>query len=569
MEWTYGTSGGSTGQITQETKKLTASENRVTTFAYDAKGQMTSRTVDPSGLAIVSRWAYDAKGNVTAAWSLNTASTDSADATSATYDTGDRLASIRMPQIGGVRGGADYAYDSKGQLVSLQVLKPGGGYATSAIAYSATGRPTSVTDPSNHATTFEYDSEDRLFKVTDADGKNTAYEYWPDNKVERIKKAVGTSLEQTYARIWYDFAGRKLAQRPARGNALNSGQGGTAYDTNYGFDEYSRPSVTYFPDATEERVVYNPNGTVQTKRTRNVANPTGGDHNDIKFEYDASQRLVRQYEYWTNRSPLVRNDKKTAYDYAGRVVCQWMVGSSGACDGTSPARIEYMYDKADRLTHEIQDGRDVAYGYDAAGNRTGIAWPDGKAAAYQYDARGQLSSVSFESVSLAAYSYDIEGRAAGASFGNGNTASVSHEADGDLSLLAYALKDESGAAQALTWTYTYTGAHRLLSQSVSVAAHDWSPPANVTTTYTAPSMAPGLPDEAANKVDQYEQIAESVNSGSPANSTLSYDVRGNLTSDTDQSRPPSSARQTNSSNAQNNAAWSSYFIINPICVAIY
>lgn len=161
--------------------------------------------------------------------------------------------------------------------------------------------------------------------------------------------------------------------------------------------------------ATEERVVYNPNGTVLYKRTRNVANPAGGDHNDIKFEYDASQRLTRQYEYWTNRSPLVRNDKKTAYDHAGRVVCQWMVGSSGACDGTSAARIENTYDKADRLTHEIQDGRDVAYGYDAAGNRTGLAWPDGKAAAYSYDARGHLTGVSFESVSLAAYSYDIQG----------------------------------------------------------------------------------------------------------------------------------------------------------------
>lgn len=46
-------------------------------------------------------------------------------------------------------------------------------------------------------------------------------------------------------------------------------------------------------------------------------------------------------------------------------------------------------------------------------------------------------------------------------------------------------------------------------------------------------MAPGLPDEAANEVDQYEQVAEEVNySGSATNSTLSYDVRGNLISDT-------------------------------------
>lgn len=329
--------------------------------------------------------------------------------------------------------------------------------------------------------------------------------------------------------MWYDFAGRKLGQRPARGNKLEDEQASNyqIYDTNYGFDEYSRPSITYFPDATQESVVYDPNGTVKYKRTRNVASPSGGDHNDIKFEYDASQRLVRQYEYWTNRSPTVRNDKKTTYDYAGRVTCQYMVGSSGVCDSTSASRVEYTYDKADRLTKESQDGRDVAYTYDPAGNRTGIVWPDGKHADYSYTARSQLASVSFESVTLAAYSYDIQGRATGATFGNGNSAGITHEVDDDLSLLAYALKDESGAAQALEWTYTYTAAYRLASASVTVAAHDWSPPANVTTTYSAPSMSPA--SEAANKVDQYEAIAEAVNGGSPANSTsLQDDLSGRV-----------------------------------------
>ncbi|MFO1186154.1 MAG: hypothetical protein U1E87_01050 [Alphaproteobacteria bacterium] len=108
--------------------------------------------------------------------------------------------------------------------------------------------------------------------------------------------------------------------------------------------------------------------------------------------------------------------------------------------------------------------------------------------------------------------------ATGATFGNGNSAGVAREVDDDLSALEYALKDEAGAAQALKWEYIpgfglsgspedrlYTNAHRLQSQTVSVPAHDWSPPANVTTTYTAPSLS----GEAANKVDQYEAIAES------------------------------------------------------------
>ena len=47
--------------------------------------------------------------------------------------------------------------------------------------------------------------------------------------------------------------------------------------------------------------------------------PAGGNHNDIHYDYDASGRVVRQYESWTNRSPLVRGERKTEYDYAGRV----------------------------------------------------------------------------------------------------------------------------------------------------------------------------------------------------------------------------------------------------------
>jgi hypothetical protein len=112
--------------------------------------------------------------------------------------------------------------------------------------------------------------------------------------------------------------------------------------------------------------------------------------------------------------------------------------------------------------------------------------------------------------------------------GNDNSAAVSHEIDDDHSALAHALKDEAGAAQGLSWTYTYKNAHRLASQDVSVPARRYAPSSNLTTNYAAPP----LPGEAANLVDQYEQVSETVSGGSPATSTLTYDVRGNLISDT-------------------------------------
>jgi len=259
--------------------------------------------------------------------------------------------------------------------------------------------------------------------------------------------------------------------------------------------------------------------------------PAGGNFNDIDYDYDSSQRVVRQYESWTNRAPLVRGERKTEYDYAGRVTRAYELGDDGVYSPVSGAgndnEVLYAYDRADRLTAETQDGRSVGYAYDAAGNRTQIQWPDGQHADYTYDARSLLAGVSFAGVSLATYAYDLQGRSVGAAFGNGNSASVSHEIDDDLSALSYALKDEAGAAQALAWTYTYTDAHRLSTSDVSVPAHRYSPAANTVTGYASTSLA----GEAANLVDQYEQIAEAVNGGAPASTALQYDVRGNLTSD--------------------------------------
>ncbi|HYW16938.1 MAG TPA: RHS repeat domain-containing protein [Allosphingosinicella sp.] len=64
-----------------------------------------------------------------------------------------------------------YSRPPSGGAVEVTLANPGGTSPTSRIEWSpASGRPTSVTDPLNHRTGFEYDSSDRLKKVIAPEG---------------------------------------------------------------------------------------------------------------------------------------------------------------------------------------------------------------------------------------------------------------------------------------------------------------------------------------------------------------------------------------------------------------
>jgi YD repeat-containing protein len=59
--------------------------------------------------------------------------------------------------------------------------------------------------------------------------------------------------------------------------------------------------------------------------------------------------------------------------------------------------VAFAWDGLSRLTGETRGGRTIAYGYDAAGDRTGITWPDASpnnlSATYAFDRLQRVTSI--------------------------------------------------------------------------------------------------------------------------------------------------------------------------------
>ncbi|MFN0054155.1 MAG: putative Ig domain-containing protein [Planctomycetales bacterium] len=293
----------------------------VMTYEYDGLGRMTAIELPAlSGQSpFRSTTQYDAVGNVISTTDFN----------------GDRI---------------NYSYDTRNRLVTK--LYPD---ATSVhYAYTATGRPATVTD-TRGTTTYAYDARDRLIQATQPD-------------------TVGISYS-------YDAAGNRTALTTPAGTVT------------YAFDALNRQSAVTDPDGRVTRYIYDasgnlvrtdlPNGTVEARTYSSVHRLTS-----IVVRNGAS--IISSFTYIL--SPTGRRDSVIEAD--GR-------------------RVDYTYDAADRLTQEkitdpVAGNRTFSYTYDPVGNR--LAKTDSLlgVTTYVYDVMDRLLTESL-SGQTTQYTYDKNG----------------------------------------------------------------------------------------------------------------------------------------------------------------
>jgi RHS repeat-associated protein len=418
-----------------------------------------------------------------------------------------------------IGGGADYDYYPNGKLKQLKQLKDGGGTANSLIEYSVTGKPLRVVSPDGAETHYVYDFRDWLRDVVDPDGLLTRRVYQPDGGVQRIEKANDTSVHQIEARFWYNYDGSMQRLRPARGNQAPQSQ---TYDTTYWLDHFGRPdTIISFADGSVQSSPLYADGTVRYSRLRKQT-PANNEWDYIYFEYDASKRMTKQRERHRGRTPEWRDTKEFSYDLAGRLLREFETGDDYTFDAGVDEEVIFDYDKLGRVKSETQNGRTVSYQYDKLGNRKQMTWPDGMSVDYDYDALNRLDSVRLGANTLVDYSYDLRGRMKTADFQNGTVTNFAFNNDNQMEGLGYVLKDEQGLAETLSWAHGYTPAGRLSQTNLLDNKHpSWAPSVAELISYAAPS----LPGEAANVLDQYEQVSRNL-----VSKPYVYDDRGNLTS---------------------------------------
>jgi RHS repeat-associated protein len=403
--------------VTRVTDRL----GRVTTFGYDARGnlisvtdalnQTMSLTYDQFGqltsvtdqIGHTSRLEYDAQGNITASIdALGNRTTFEYDAIgrrtaiidplgrrgSVTYDNLDRVVTSTDSSNAVTR----YNYDANGNLVSIISALARQWVAT----YDAKNRLISMIDPLGRAARLEYDLADELTRAISPSGRAVRYTYDARGQRAMMTDPLGGVIQFTY-----DNRGNLITLKDQRGNT-----------TTFTYDELFRPTGVRDPLGRAITTEYNAVGDVTAtvdrlgRRTStaydSLSRPAQVGYADamVTYTYDAASRLTR-------------------------------------LDDTQSGSIQWSYDEADRMVTETTPAGVVRYTYNAAGQRTSMTAADRAPVSYSYDAAGRLRTITQGSEAFT-YDYDLLSRRMSLQRSNGMITSYSYDVVNRLSRLTHA-----------------------------------------------------------------------------------------------------------------------------------
>jgi RHS repeat-associated protein len=411
--------------------------NHITTYDYDADNRRIKTTYHDSSFDSV---VYDEMGRTKS-------KTDQANKTTQfRYDQLGRLVKV----IDALNQETTYGYNEIGQQISQTDANP----HTTRFEYDQLGRRVKRTLPLGQFETYSYDNGGNLQSKTDFNGKTTTYAY--DSMGRLLSKTPDAAFGQPAVTFTYNINGQRETMTDVSGTTV------------YAYDNRNRLSSKQSPFGTLT-YTYNSAGSLQTTRSSNANGVS------VDYTYDALNRLatvkdnnltslnggVTNYTYddvGNLQSYQYPNGVTTSYAYnslnrlttmtvgtqaSSLASYSYTLGASGnrtAVTELSGRTVTYTYDDLYRLTSEsiANDlhgvNGNVAYGYDAVGNRlnrtsnvNGVP-----AQASTYDANDRLTSDNYDNNgnTIAAngnsYGYDFENHLTSL-----NNVSVTYAYDGD------------------------------------------------------------------------------------------------------------------------------------------
>jgi len=342
--------------------------NRVTTFAYDAKGNMLQKTVKTSKNTRTWKYTYNNSGQVL---TVDAPRTDVQDVTTFTYDSKGDIATITNA-LGHIT--SITSYDANGRPLTVQ--DPNG--LVSTLGYDARGRLTSR-NSGGEVTTYSYDAAGELNKITKPDGSYTTLGYDAAHRLTDIADALGNHIHYTLDavgnRIKEDVfdTNNKLTQTRSYAydqlNRLSQNIGAQNQTTIYGYDNNSNLTSITDPLGNTTTYTYDTlNRIAQTTDPNKGTIKTNHDPNDMITSVTDPRGLVTNYandelnDITLIQSPDSGTTTKT-YDEAGNV--------ASTIDARSNT-ITYTYDALNRITKKSSsDGKSVVFNYDQLTNGIG------------------------------------------------------------------------------------------------------------------------------------------------------------------------------------------------------
>lgn len=489
---------------------VTDARGNTTTFIYDSLGhidQITDANNETTDLD------FDTRGRLI---SVTNAKNET---TSFAYDARDRLKKITYPDSSFVTRN----YDLAGRRISTIDEF---GHATT-YAYDSAYRLTGITDALSHTTAFGYDAMSNLTSQTDALGSTTDYHYDAFDRLDKVifpAAAIGAS--RLYEEFVYNDVGNIAQKIDTAGRT-----------TSYHYDDLHR--VDYVTDALAHVTYFEYNKRFQVTKVKDALNQA------YTFSYDALGRKLSQtragttmsYEYDEVGNLKKRTDHNAqvtdyTYDALNRLTQIDYAGSSNY--GT------YRYDELSRLTSARNQngtvtigytnrgrvnsttdvhGNTVAYGYDAAGNRTRLELNGDAHASYKYDAANRLVTLTDESANDYIFAYDAANRLTTKTLPNNVVTSYNYDGMGRLTRLRHT----NASATLFDNQYTYNLAGQISRIADLTKTRDFS--------YDDLDRLTGV-SVSGNRVESYVYDAVGNRTSSHLNSFLYFEPFNRIT-DTD------------------------------------
>jgi RHS repeat-associated protein len=419
-------------------------------------------------------------------------------------------------------------------------------YATT-YTYHASGSQAgllaSVADPLGNTTTYEYDAVGRLLASGDPLGNaaggvpadhRTGYAYDNENRLRFFRSpapAAGGSPLVSETR--YDEVGNPVTRIDANGQVT-----AYAYDERDGlFQVKESPSAWTDPAAPPADVItteyaYDAAGNL-TRVIRAKGDPANERVTEYAHDGRGAARSETQYPAWPTTSPTLLTS--STYDENGNLATL-----TDALGRTT----SYAYDALNRLTSiDYSDPAtpDVAYAYDANGNRTQMVDGTGTTT-YAYDELDRLLSVTSPGSTTVGYRYDRDGNRTRLIYPDAFAVTYTFDKAGRLASLA----DSGGRSVAYTYfpdgalasttnpngtraTYSYDNARRLIeilhagptATTIDQLTYDLDAVGNVTgITNPEPGPSFGRPDGLASSSGTWSGTFASINEPTPNDTTF-------------------------------------------------
>jgi len=345
----------------------------ITSFGYDSLGRVTQTTF-PSNLA--ETYGYDANGNLTSKTDRNSHTITYA------YDQLNRLTSKTYPDSSTVT----FTYDSDGRLT--REVDPTGTYQ---FVFDNMGRPTQSTASyaflasRSFTNSYGYDAGSNLTSFTDPEGGATTYAYDTLNRLQTLTPP--SAFTRSSFGFTYDALSR-LTQL-ARPNKVN---------TTYGYDSLSRIlSVKHATTkATLDGTTYTL-GAVGNRLTRTPL-PTG---TATSYSYDPAYQLLSAAQSGASRESYT-------YDAAGNRLTS-LSGSyayNSSNEMTSTPAATFTYDNNGNIVAKTDSTGTTSYSWDFENRLTSVTLPGtGGTVMFKYDPFGRRIYKSSSS-GTSIYAYD-------------------------------------------------------------------------------------------------------------------------------------------------------------------